>query len=154
MALVVKYCAICSLLFEYCEYGPDPDKCAAAAIARLDLGESNRSDEESEEKKPAAAGSSSAEVLLYSSVRGRKKAVTCVEGLEKHGVKLKEATKKFKSKFACGSSVSEKADGTEMIIIQGDCMYDLPEYLVQTFSIPEDCIFNYDPKTKSKEPAV
>ncbi|CAM9598566.1 unnamed protein product, partial [Choristocarpus tenellus] len=51
-------------------------------------------------------------------------------------VKLKDAAKKIGRQFACGSSVSKAASGAEEIVVQGDVLMDLPDFLEETFNIP------------------
>lgn len=50
-------------------------------------------------------------------------------------VKLKDAAKKIGKQFACGSSVSKAPSGAEEIVIQGDVLMDLPDYLEATFNV-------------------
>lgn len=60
-------------------------------------------------------------VELFRSNRGKKKWVTVCRGLSSFEVDLKEASKLFASKFACGSSVT----GEDEIVVQGDVKDDL-----------------------------
>eukprot|EP00475_Leptophrys_vorax_P038829 TRINITY_DN6929_c0_g1_i1.p1 TRINITY_DN6929_c0_g1~~TRINITY_DN6929_c0_g1_i1.p1 ORF type:complete len:209 (+),score=73.22 TRINITY_DN6929_c0_g1_i1:38-664(+) len=96
------------------------------------------------------------EVLIYRVSRTKKKNVTYVKGLEAHDdkVKTKDAVKTFKTKFACGAALQKSEDGLEeMIVVQGDVQVEMAEFLVKKYKIPEEVIFLYDPKTKSKTPA-
>ena len=52
--------------------------------------------------------------MLSIAPRGKKKAVTVVQGLKTFGVDLKVASKFFSSKFACSSSIT----GDDEIVIQ------------------------------------
>ncbi len=65
--------------------------------------------------------------------------MTIVSGLDKYGkntmnkitidIKLKEASKKFGKKFACGASVIDEVS----IELQGDVPHDLMEYIQQEY---------------------
>ena len=44
----------------------------------------------------------------------------------------------FANKFATGSSVSKTGAGAEEIVIQGDCAYDLCDYVLENFSQLKD----------------
>jgi density-regulated protein DRP1 len=54
---------------------------------------------------------------------------------------LKKAAKQFASKFACGSSVTKSAEGTDEIVVQGDVQDELEDYILQNYpQIPGDLI--------------
>ncbi len=60
-----------------------------------------------------------------------------VTGLSTYDIDLKEATKYFASKFACGSSVT----GSDEIVIQGDVKDDMFDLLTEKWpEIDEDSI--------------
>lgn len=46
---------------------------------------------------------------------------------------LKKASKMFANRFATGSAVSKTGAGLDEIVIQGDCSYDLPDYITENF---------------------
>jgi len=75
-------------------------------------------------------------LVVSRSQRNKKKYVTVVSGLGTFGVDLKVASKKFGAKFACGSSVT----GDDEIVIQGDIVDDLIEFIADTFDVDEDLI--------------
>ncbi|CAN0121496.1 unnamed protein product, partial [Ascophyllum nodosum] len=50
-------------------------------------------------------------------------------------VKIKDAAKKIGKQFACGSSVSKAPSGAEEVMIQGDVLADLPDFLETTFNV-------------------
>lgn len=60
-------------------------------------------------------------ITLSIAPRGKKKAVTVVQGLKTFGIDLKVASKFFGQKFACGASIT----GDDEIVIQGDFKDDL-----------------------------
>lgn len=73
---------------------------------------------------------------LIRSSRAKKKILTIVIGLSTYGIDLKEASKFFSSKFACGSSIVEND-----VIIQGDVKDELFDILPDKWpEIDEDSI--------------
>ncbi|CAK9057963.1 Density-regulated protein (DRP), partial [Durusdinium trenchii] len=90
-------------------------------------------------------------VTIERSQRQKRKYVTSVIGLDTFDVKLKEAAKKLGRRFACGASVNKTADGRQSIDIQGDCIYDLPELLLEYFpAVQKDKITLINEGKKSK----
>ena len=74
--------------------------------------------------------------------RSKKKYVTLIVGLEAcEGVKLKDAAKKLGKKFACSASVNKLDSGGQQIQLQGDCKHELPDLLVEMFSVDEERVF-------------
>lgn len=51
---------------------------------------------------------------------------------------LKKAAKMFANKFATGSSVSKTGAGADEIVIQGDCAYELVDYILENFKELKD----------------
>ncbi|KAK6055002.1 density-regulated protein DRP1 [Cooperia oncophora] len=133
--LNVTYCGECSMPLEYCEYSGMTDKCrkwseenAPEALEGIEI-----SDENLEEKKHQKRGgkgtvktvkkkvvTGATKVTLQREPRG-KKSVTVIRGLATFEIDLKQASKLFSQKFACGSSVT----GADEIVIQGDVKDDL-----------------------------
>lgn len=167
--LAVMYCGECSMPMEFCEYWPAADKCkewalrnAPDAMAKLSVGGENggagggggedsgeAEGGEGEGKKRQTRGGKGMmkakkkleakgpkKLVISRSQRNKKKYVTVVSGLGTFGVDLKTASKKFGGKFACGSSVT----GDDEIVIQGDIVDDLIEFIADTFDIDEDLI--------------
>lgn len=50
-------------------------------------------------------------------------------------VDLKKATKTLSNKFACGCSVAKNATGINEVILQGDVIDDVCDFLAQTFEV-------------------
>ena len=67
--------------------------------------------------------------------RNRRKMITNVAGLEKFDVDLKEASKAFGKKFACGCSVTNGATGKDELDLQGDYSEQLGELIVKTYDV-------------------
>jgi len=150
--LIVEYCTVCTLPFEYCEYTPTYQQCLASrAMDSKDYVPSeDQVAEDAEEVEENKSGSG--DILITRVSRTKKKSITYVKGLE-HFMKLKDAVPAFKKKFACGSAVQKQPDSSEIIVIQGDVQDDLADFLKDKYEIPEDRIFFYDAKSKSKQPA-
>ncbi|PIO73878.1 density-regulated protein DRP1 [Teladorsagia circumcincta] len=133
--LSVTYCGECSMPLEYCEYSGMTDKCrkwseenAPEALEGIEISDENAEEKKHQKrggkgivkavkKKPVAAGT---KVTLQREPRG-KKSVTVIRGLATFEIDLKQASKLFAQKFACGSSVT----GADEIVIQGDVKDDL-----------------------------
>merc|ERR1712012_1326499 len=76
-------------------------------------------------------------IKLSIAPRGKKKAVTVVQGLKTFGIDLKVASKFFGQKFACGASIT----GDDEIVIQGDFKDDLFDLIPEKWSeVDEDLI--------------
>merc|ERR1711976_218979 len=76
-------------------------------------------------------------IVLSIAPRGKKKAVTVVQGLKTFGIDLKVASKFFGQKFACGASIT----GDDEIVIQGDFKDELFDVLPAKFEeVDEDLI--------------
>merc|ERR1712038_1378553 len=120
--------------FEYCEYYPDYEGCKKwleenmpEKFSQMSVGsEAGETDEDAKKRqKRGGKGMMKAKkkeekvekrILLSIAPRGKKKAVTVVQGLKTFGIDLKVAQKFFSSRFACSSSVQ----GDDEVIIQGD----------------------------------
>ena len=91
--------------------------------------------------------------------RNKRKYVTVISGLEKHGLELKKVAKDLGKKFACGSSVTKANPGAlaptgegegkeamvpsgsvEEITVQGDVAEEVREWIEEVFegAVPED----------------
>ncbi|CAM9694902.1 unnamed protein product [Phaeothamnion confervicola] len=91
-------------------------------------------------KDPAAQ-----RVVIARINRNKRKYVTVIGGLDTvPDIKLKDAAKRLGKQFACGSSVSKTASGAEEIVIQGDVLLDLPDFLQGAFGIDLDKIHVLD----------
>eukprot|EP01102_Stenamoeba_stenopodia_P014126 TRINITY_DN4661_c0_g1_i1.p1 TRINITY_DN4661_c0_g1~~TRINITY_DN4661_c0_g1_i1.p1 ORF type:complete len:202 (-),score=64.91 TRINITY_DN4661_c0_g1_i1:80-685(-) len=165
--IIVEYCKICSLPYEYCEYGPSPDKCAAANSGSSSASSSSTSSTEAtvaatassddsasaskeepkkEEVKKLPGGKTKKKdeptILISKNQRNKRKFVTVVAGLEGFGIKLKDAAKVMANKFACGASVTKTPTGTEEIDVQGDVMEGVVDLLLSKWpTIPASAIY-------------
>ncbi|KAG6413873.1 hypothetical protein SASPL_126588 [Salvia splendens] len=164
----VLYCGVCSLPAEFCEFGPDFQKCKPWLIQNApqlypdlikDAGEkdglsdqlqstsiSDGSLKPKEEVKRLPGGKikkkDKQEVIIEKMTRNKRKCITTVKGLELFGVKLNDASKKLGKKFATGASVVKGPTEKEQIDVQGDISYDLVEFIIDTWpDVPETAIF-------------
>jgi len=156
--LKIDYCGNCTQPFEYCVNYPDYEGCKdwmsknlPESFERMNVGTggADGSDVDGEEKKRQKRGGKGMvkakkkeaeverQIILSKAPRGKKKAVTVVQGLKTFGVDLKVASKFFSSKFACSASVT----GDDEIVIQGDVKDDLFDILPEKWpEIDEDLI--------------
>lgn len=72
--------------------------------------------------------------------KGNKK-VTIVWGLVELGMKPKKASTAFRKKFACGVTAVKNASGKMEIIIQGDQMYDVANFIHNNWKVPPQLIY-------------
>lgn len=155
--LEVDYCGVCGLPPEYCEYGPDSEKCKewlqsnmpdlyeelTQATEDLAIGE----DGEEKKKRQTRGGKANKlvvkqkaaekKVILSTEVRSKKKSVTIIKGLATFDIDPKKASKLLSNRFACGVSVS----GGDEIVIQGDVADDIIDFLQEKYpDIDDDSI--------------
>lgn len=90
--------------------------------------------------------------ILIESVNRRKKAISMVKGLEHvEGVKLKDAAKQLGKKFASGACVKQTNSGEDMIEIQGDWSYELPQVLLDFFpNVDKKSVYTVDEDGKKE----
>jgi density-regulated protein DRP1 len=55
-------------------------------------------------------------------------------------VDIKKAAKMMANKFARGASVSKTVEGKEEIVVQGDLVDEIEEFIVEQFGVDEDQI--------------
>merc|ERR1711890_40581 len=85
-------------------------------------------------------------ITLSIAPRGKRKAVTVVQGLKTFGIDLKVASKFFGQKFACGASIT----GDDEIVIQGDFKDDLFDLIPEKWpDIDEDWIEDIGTKKRT-----
>lgn len=88
--------------------------------------------------------------ILIQLAKRKQKNVTIVYGLDLFGIKLTDATKASKKKFASGASIALSADNRDVIEIQGTRQEDFAQLVHKTFGVPKKSIFVLDPKRKTK----
>ena len=89
------------------------------------------------------------ELVITKAVRNKRKCITTVTGLHHWKVKLSEAAKLFGKKFACGASVTKNASQIEEIDVQGDCLYEIAQLILQKYpDVPKDAFYFVEDKKK------
>lgn len=88
-------------------------------------------------------------VILKRIERGKRKYVTAIANLQTFpGVEIKPAAKKLAQRFATGASVTKTVEGKDEIVVQGDLVDDIEEFLIEKYNIPEDKIVIREEKAK------
>jgi density-regulated protein DRP1 len=167
-AQAVEYCPIDGLPPDFCQYGPSWEKAKPwcmehyphyyPELSSVSLDDAKKKAAEALDKakvKELPGGKKqrekSPEVTIKKMTRGGRKCVTSVGGLDAFGVKLDEAAKKFKKKFACGASVVKGEHGSpDTVDIQGDYEEEVEQMLVDEYKVPSAKISNVDGGTKKK----
>lgn len=146
----VEYCPQCTCPPEYCEYVA----CARGAAEKLekvaldgDADASTAREGEGGDDAPAAKATEKTksskskskakakEVVITRLSRNRRKMITNVVGLEKFDVDLKDASKMFGKKFACGCSVTKGATGRDELDLQGDYSEQLAALICEKYEV-------------------
>lgn len=166
--VTMRYCSICGLPPDFCQYGPSWDKCKPVTLkafpeyypelSGVNLDDAKAKADEATEKgkvkekpggKKVRESSPHVDIKVFS--RGGRKAVTSVAGLSTFSVKLDDAAKEMKKKFACGCSVVKgDAGGPDSVDIQGDCEDEIVDFIVKKYSIPENKITFLERGVKKK----
>ena len=150
--VVVYYCGVCKLPAEFCEFGPNFERCKKwiakncpelyPALAEEFAALALEPDEESKEpvvmpgKKKPANSNAGGKVLITKERRGGNKIVTMISGLETFDVNIKDAAKFFGKKFACGCSKVKGEEGKpDFINIQGDFTYECIDLIEEKLKI-------------------
>jgi density-regulated protein DRP1 len=139
--LVVAYHPITGIPEEYNDYLPKdcdeykklkastsaPESAAdgVEALSLKDDGDASAGGQQEVPAKEASGGKKKKKgkepaVVIEKNARNKRKAITVVSGLDQFGVKLTEAAKMFKTKFASGCAVTKNAENKEEITCQGD----------------------------------
>ena len=91
-----------------------------------------------------------AKVTVYKMQRNKKKFITLVNGLDAFGVKLPDAAKFFRTRFACGAAVVDMPGKGEEVDIQGDFLAEIAEIIHKKWpDIPLEAIVIDDGKVKT-----
>ncbi|CAK90657.1 unnamed protein product (macronuclear) [Paramecium tetraurelia] len=162
---LVIYCRICTYPVEFCSFSKTPRECKQwlkitfKELYAILYPEDLKIDLEKEAtlqliqqhmaqkiplvqpplKKRRKNGKVPESEMIYIKVkeRNKNKFITTLSGLEKHGLDLKETSKKISKKFGCGSSINEKG----ALELQGDLSVELEEWLPKEYpTIKEEMI--------------
>ncbi|XP_071722753.1 translation machinery-associated protein 22-like [Rutidosis leptorrhynchoides] len=159
----VLYCVVCSLPAEFCEFGPDFEKCKPWLIQNApdlypdlikDATDVDKVTEKLQSTGVSSSGNTSGvtkkeevkrlpggkikkkekqEIIVEKVTRNKRKSITTIKGLELFGVKLSDASKKLGKKFATGASVVKGPTDKDQIDVQGDIAYDIVEFITDTW---------------------
>ncbi|KAK5008364.1 hypothetical protein LTR28_004081, partial [Elasticomyces elasticus] len=105
----VVYCGVCTL--------PPEVDAVAAGLSTLSVDAQKRAEKDAQKKAAKASAQeardnekrATSKVIIKRVERNKRKYVTCITGLEAHGLDLKKVAKDLGKKFACGSSVTKVA---------------------------------------------
>lgn len=86
------------------------------------------------------AEKAASKVIIKRIERGKRKYVTAIANLQTFDVDIKKAAKLLANKFARGASVSKTVEGKEEIVVQGDLVDEIEEFIVETYNVSEDQI--------------
>jgi density-regulated protein DRP1 len=156
-ALIEKYAGKEEKLFDALvkKYGPEPndpyfsdsdesddddddDNDAVQAVLLTDTKKNKRRGASAKKEE----GGTSIRVVVAKVSQKKKRHLTIVTGMDTvPDCKLKDVSKSLSKKFAGSSSVKENARGEKEIILQGDHLYDVAEMIVDTFNVPDTCVF-------------
>ena len=90
-------------------------------------------------------------VLVTIKNRTKKKFIVNINGMEKFGVKLKDAGKKLSKRYACSATVSKNAMDQKEIVMSGNIGYDIADVIHSLYSnIPCNAIIVEMKKKKTK----
>lgn len=96
--------------------------------------ESKKLDKEEAKRKKAR-------VIITMETRNKRKAITHIRGMELFGLDLKKIAKRMAGKYACGCSVTKNPQGQDEIVIQGDFVDDLLEFIPEEYpEVPDEQI--------------
>jgi density-regulated protein len=156
-SLLEKYAGKEDKLFEALtkKYGPEPlDPYYSESEGEDEDSEDEGEEDDAEEGEKGAkgkrrgasakksSGPGETKVIVQSVAQKKKRHLTIVRGMETvPGIKLKDASKAFSKRFAGSSSVKENAKSEKEIIIQGDHMYEVAEFIVDKFGVSESAVF-------------
>ncbi|EQC28519.1 hypothetical protein SDRG_13847 [Saprolegnia diclina VS20] len=170
LSKVIVYCPIDNLPPDYCEYGPMFNECKpwlvehcpnlfiqkysrtiselveveaqiAAGVEGITLEAEGSKSVKKKKQKAAEEGKRGGKVFVERFQRQKKKFVTVIAGLDEYDLNLKDISKRMGKKFACSATVVKLDSGKSQVQLQGDVQHDLPIWLVEEFSIPEEAIF-------------
>ncbi|SBT80775.1 translation initiation factor SUI1, putative [Plasmodium malariae] len=144
----VEYCQVCTMPYEYCEYGNAFNECKEMNKEKFSYDiVSNNAESSSKRKTKEAPQNTTQKITIQRKTRARKKVVTVVTGLHQY-VKLEKIAKIFSRFYACGSSVIKGTDNNpDQIDIQGDVEHNIIDVIIKNCpELTEDCFVILPPK--------
>lgn len=148
LPVMVEYCKICSMPYEYCEYGKFYDECREENKDKYNYDTSSiviDLDVKKKMKRPEKP--TNTKITIQKTSRAKKKVVTVVTGLHAY-VKLEKMSKIFSKTFACGASVIKGTNNfPDHVDIQGDVGSSVMEVIMKNCpEITEDKFVFLAPK--------
>ncbi|KAH7830597.1 putative density-regulated protein [Monocercomonoides exilis] len=122
---------------------------SSTSEGKHDEGEEKEDEKKEDDPKPApkATGKKARKEAIAPKVklsvvnRTKRKHLTQVSGLEGFGVKLSEAAKQMGKRFSCSCAVvKQEGTGNEMLVMQGDFVIDLQDYLKEKYGLKDSDI--------------
>jgi density-regulated protein len=92
----------------------------------------------------------SSRVIIKRVERGKRKYVTVIANLQVFHVDLKKTAKSMAQKFARGASVTKNVEGKDEIVVQGDLVDEIEEFIVEQLGISEDQVVVREEKAAKK----
>jgi density-regulated protein len=89
-------------------------------------------------------------VVIKRIERGKRKYVTAIANLQTFDVDIKKAAKMLANKFARGASVSKNVEGKDEIVVQGDLVEEIEEFIIEQYKISEDQVVVREEKGAKK----
>lgn len=148
LPIIVEYCKICSMPYEYCEYGNFYDECREENKDKYNYDISNIViDTTAKKKVKRPEKPTNTKITIQKTVRAKKKVVTVVTGLHVYA-KLDKMSKIFAKTFACGASVIKGTNNfPDHVDIQGDVGNSVVEVIMKNCpEITEDKFIFLAPK--------
>ena len=173
----VIYCRVCGVPPEYCMFDKkDSSECKAwvlqshpalhdsiygAPVEGAAVEEKKESDQvqpQKKKKKVSIAPTGNADVKVYKTKRGGKKAISIVVGLHHYGIILKDMSKVMSKYFACSAAyVADDEKYGESIHVQGDINVRFPDFHAQEltkYKVPFERVKFEEVKKKKKAEAT
>ncbi|SOV13601.1 translation initiation factor SUI1, putative [Plasmodium sp. gorilla clade G2] len=129
--VIVEYCKVCGMPYEYCEYGNSFNECKEENKDKYNYEASNTNVEINKKQTKKPSKNVSQKITIQKTTRAKKKVVTVVTGLHPY-IKLEKMAKIFSKFYACGSSVIKGANNNpDQIDIQGDVEHNIVEVIMK-----------------------
>jgi density-regulated protein DRP1 len=161
--LVVEYHPITGIPDEYNEFLPKDcaeykalkglaSTSAAEAADGADMEKLSLKEGEEQAKEPSKSSkkkkSKEPAVVIETNKRNKRKTTTIITGLDLFGVKLQEAAKMFKTKFASGCAVTKNAENKEELTCQGDFLDQAVALILKNYNVDEKVIYKLEAKKR------
>ncbi|CAD51238.1 hypothetical protein PFAG_02026 [Plasmodium falciparum Santa Lucia] len=129
--VIVEYCKVCGMPYEYCEYGNSFNECKEENKDKYNYDALNSNVEVNKKQTKKPTKNVSQKITIQKTTRAKKKVVTVVTGLHPY-IKLEKMAKIFSKFYACGSSVIKGANNNpDQIDIQGDVEHNIVEVIMK-----------------------